>query len=527
MTSPETLIQLLEGRAGTNPEGEALVFGGEPLTYGSLMSDLNRVGAYLVNTGLKKRERVVVVVPNGPLFFSAFFGIIRAGGIAVPIFHESGADRILAIAHLCQANRVLFDPGIDVKKRQAVQQAGLQTEVIDHALSRGDNAEFPQIAADDIAFLQYTSGSTGNPKGVRLSHRTLLTNVRQMIAGMELTPDEVFVSWLPVYHDMGLILMTMAPFYLGARLVLLPTSLARVGVWLQTIQDYSGTFTAAPDFAYRLCCRYIRDPGKYDLSSLRMALNAAEPVREDTIHRFQEAFGLGPVSAPAYGLAEATVGVSTWPPGTPIKVDEHGLVSVGKPFPQIQLNIVDDEGRALGPGETGEIMIQSPALCLGYHDNPEAQKALFNEDGALHSGDLGYLDDEGDLFIAGRLKNVIIAAGRSIAPQEVEETADAHQEVRLSAALGIDRGNIQGEQVYLFAEVRRPSAMDDAAMEDLEMRIVDALHERLGFRPGRVYLISPRTIPRTANGKVQHALLKERYLSGALRADGLILFPEY
>jgi acyl-CoA synthetase (AMP-forming)/AMP-acid ligase II len=341
---------------------------------------------------------------------------------------------------------------------------------------------------------------------------------------MKITRRDVFVSWLPVFHDMGLILKTMVPFYLPAKLVLLPTSLTNVRTWLKTIDTHRATFTAAPDFAYRLCLRYVRNAESYDLSSLRVALNAAEPVRSTTIREFESAFGLHNVIAPAYGLAEATVGVTMWPPGTATLCDQRGLVSVGFPFPGITLRI-DRNGSTLPDGEIGRILIKSPANTRGYWDNPDATAELLQRDGYIDSGDSGYLDDHGRLFIAGREKNIIITAGRTIAPQEIEEIVDALPQVRFSAALGIDRGRVEGEQLYVFAEIRanRP----ESSLEDTAVAIVSRIHAGLGLRPGRVYLLKPRSIPQTHNGKIQHHLLKNGYLSGALREDGLILFPDY
>jgi acyl-CoA synthetase (AMP-forming)/AMP-acid ligase II len=346
--------------------------------------------------------------------------------------------------------------------------------------------------------------------------------MRQMIAGMQITKEDIFVSWLPVYHDMGLILMTMVPFYLAADVHLLPADLRSVRDWFKTIHASRGTFTAAPDFAYRLCLRHLDLLREYDITSLRVALNAAEPVRAATIAGFESAFGLAHVMVAGYGLAEATVGVSMWTPQTAARVEANGLVSVGHPFPDIDVQIAKDDPSS----QIGEIMIKSPANSKGYFNNPTETKALFWRDGYIHSGDLGYLDQDGYLYIAGRKKNIIKHAGETIAPQEIEETVDGIQGIRFSAAVGIDRGRMEGEQAYVFVEVREKPNISEWGYE-LTLEIVQAIHVRLGMRPARVYLVKPHTIPKTHNGKIRHVKLRESYLDGTLRTQGKILYPEY
>jgi len=199
-----------------------------------------------------------------------------------------------------------------------------------------------------------------------------------------------------------------------------------------------------------------------------------------------------------------------------MKVDANGLVAVGYLFPDVEVKIADD----------GEILVKSPANSKGYFNNAEATKELLADDGYIHSGDLGYLDDDGDLFIVGRKKNIIKHAGETIAPQEIEETVDAIEGVRYCAAVGIDRGRAEGEQAYVFVEVREKENIEEWGYE-LTLQIVEAIHERLGIRPARVYLVKSRTIPKTHNGKIQHVRLREVYTSGVLREQGLILYPDY
>jgi acyl-CoA synthetase (AMP-forming)/AMP-acid ligase II len=523
------LPELLARRAAAEGERQAFVFAGRPHTFGELWRGASGFAAELLRRGVGGGDRVVVVLPNGPAFFHAFYGAHLAGAVPVPLFPGSGAERIERLGAACGA-RLVADgeesvwhlrtgPGADAPASAAMPSA-------DSAPSLPDR--------DDVALLQYTSGSTGEPKGVVIRHRDLVTNVGQMIAGMEITAGDVFVSWLPVHHDMGLILMTMAPFVAGARLVLLPSGLGDVRPWLAAIDEHRGTFTAAPDFAYRLCLRAVRDPSRYDLASLRVALDAAEPVRASTIEGFEERFGLARVVVPGYGLAEATVGVSMQPPGTAPGVSSSagsssagsfaGLVSIGRPFPGVTVRIVAD-GRPAAVGEVGEVVVDTPAACQGYFGDPEATAALFDPAGGVRTGDLGFRDAAGEVFLVGRSKNVIIQAGRNLAPQEIEEAAESLPFVRRAAAVGVDRGGAAGEEAHVFAELRRAKIPSDDDLHEMTVQVVERLHQRLGLRPGRVHLLRPRAIPRTPNGKIRHPELRRAYLDGRLRESGDLLFP--
>ncbi len=525
-----TLIDLLEHRAHNTPQNIAFTFAGQPCNYKQLWEKINLCAAKLRDGGIRYGERVVLVFPNGHEFFYAFYGAQRIGGIPVPIVPASGIERIISIAKLSQANLVVAPSNTpkeileNFKSQASKHNIALRT--IDTSVSVAERYEFSPVRPDDIAFIQYTSGSTGTPKGVQISHANLLTNVRQMIIGMEITAEDIFVSWLPVYHDMGLILMTMAPFYLGTQVYLLPTNLKNVNAWLEAIQDHQATFTAAPDFAYRLLLRHIQNPEGYNLSSLRVALNAAEHVRSQTIEGFHKTFQLENVMVAGYGLAEATVGVSMWPPQTKVKVDSKGFVSVGPSFPDIKIKIVKGD-KSLPPGEVGEIAINSPANPVGYFNQPESTSQLYWKEGYLLSGDLGYLDEENNLYIVGRKKNIIKHIGRTLAPKEIEEASDCINGVRFSAAVGIDKGRIEGEQAYVFAEVRDGKTLTEDDLYNIVVEIVNNVYTRLGFRPARVYLLKQKSIPQTHNGKIQHQKLKEMYLSQSLSNEKRILYPHY
>jgi acyl-CoA synthetase (AMP-forming)/AMP-acid ligase II len=517
---PRTLLDLLEQRNALTPHQAAFFWEDQPTSFEALWDGACRFGARLQELGVARGDRVLIRLPNGPDFFQAFYGALRAGAIAVPVFPASGPERLAALARLCGAALAVV-PGAGGE-----EIPGLRSVSVADSAQCSPAASFPAVAPSDVAFLQYTSGSTGTPKGVMLSHEGLLTNIGQLIEGMGLTGSDCFVSWLPVFHDMGLILMTMVPFYLGAKLVLLPTALANPRPWLVAIAHHRGTVTAAPDFAYRLTLRHVREPAAYDLGSLRLALDAAEPVRPGTLEDFERAFGLRHVLVAGYGLAEATVGVCTWPAGIAPLVDARGVVSVGRPFPGVDIQIVED-GRPLAAGCIGEIAVRSPANTRGYYGDADETARLFWRDGYIRTGDLGYLDDAGHLFVTARLKNMIKHGGESIFPQEAEQIADRLVPVRRSAAIGVDTGGPEGEQLYVFAELSRPGAHGEAGLYDVALEVVEAIHAQLGIRPGRVYLLRPHSLPITPNGKTQHAALRDQYLSGGLRGRNAILFPGY
>ncbi len=480
----DTTIAMLATRADRSPEVVAFQYQDHPVGYRQLWQQVNRFANFLLALGVRRRESVLLL-PNGSEFFTAFYGVQRVAATAVPLVPASGPRRVLELASQCRA-RVVVPSGAASTRESVAREAGLRLVTIEESADRDqqretDHASFPTVGPEDRAFVQFTSGSTGSPKGVALTHRALMTNLEQLTRGMRASANDVFVSWLPCYHDMGLIVMTMLPFYLGAGLTLLPTRLRNASSWLGAIERYRGTVTAAPDFAYRLCLRLVAAPEAFDLSSLRVALNAAEPVRTDTVRRFESAFGLDRVMISGYGLAEACVGVITSIPGSALSSAEPGIVSVGRGFEGVEIAIIRGGGR-LPAGRVGEIVVRSPANTDRYLDAPEETAALFWGDGYLRTGDLGYLDEAGNLFIVGREKNVILRQGENIGPHEAEACADAVAGVRYSAAVGIDRGDVAGEQVYLFAEVRRelPAEAYPATVRGT----ANAVHGHLGIPAG-------------------------------------------
>jgi acyl-CoA synthetase (AMP-forming)/AMP-acid ligase II len=348
---------------------------------------------------------------------------------------------------------------------------------------------------EDIAFLQLTSGTTGESRAAAVSHEALVVYLRAHTP----LPGDVLVSWMPLHHDFGLVRFMFQASYFGLPCHLLPPALTSLGRWLRTITEVRGTMTGAPDFAYRLAARSV-SPDGIDLGSLRIANNGGEPVRASTIALFEERFRCPGAMSPGYGLAEATLGVSSVSAGEPVVVDARGAVSVGRPR-ELTVRIARG-GVALPAGEIGDIELAGRHLFSGYwRAGGGLDRSPFTDDGWLRTGDTGYLDQAGRLYVLGRTRAMVKQAAALIAPREVEEVVDRVPGVRLSAAIGMPGGPSGGEELVVVIEGQPDEA-----------EVVAAVRAALGVAPGRVLRVPPRTIPLTHNGKIRHAALRETLL---------------
>jgi acyl-CoA synthetase (AMP-forming)/AMP-acid ligase II len=411
-------------------------------------------------------------------------------------------------------------------------------------LSKVDvKAERLILKPDDIALLQYTSGSTGNPKGVVLTHANLLANIRAMGQAIEVTPKDVFVSWLPLYHDMGLIGACMGSMYYALPLILMsPLSfIARPQCWLWAIHKYRGTISPAPNFAYELCLR-VKDDNELeglDLSSWRMACNGAEPVSPATIERFTSrfaAYGFRPEAiAPVYGLAESSVGLAFPPPQRGVLVDviqrepflRHGraipadsnehnalrFVACGRPLAGHQIRIVDAAGHEVAEREEGQLQFCGPSATSGYFRNRLATAQLYSGKW-LDSGDYAYIAG-GDIYLTGRAKDIIIRAGRNIYPQELEDAIGNIGRIRKGciAVFASPDPKSGTERLIVMAETRerRPEQLEQLRSE------INALSvDLLGAPPDRVELVPPNTVLKTSSGKIRRAASRRLFEQGNL-----------
>ncbi|HEY7364068.1 MAG TPA: AMP-binding protein [Methylomirabilota bacterium] len=534
-----TLTELLRRRAAVSVDLPYFHVYGETVSYGRLWAQSARYAAALARAGVRQGDAVALVYPTCAEFFYTFVGALRLGAVPVPLYPTLGVESTAAILRDSGAVAVAtigwFRTSIDA----AVALAPGVRAVLEPAELEGEPplTRFPEIDAQDIAFLQYTSGSTGQPRGVVLTHRNVVSTCHFMAEAAGLTPEDRVVSWLPLYHDMGLIGCCFTPPLTATPLWLLPPDLRNPRQWLELISEVRATFTVSPDFGYRNCVRNIRDTTGLDLSSLRAALSGAEPVRVSTIQAFERHFGLKDIIAPCYGLAEATLAVAIWPFGVPVRTDESGrFVSVGRPCRGVEVRIVpplDDDtmteprrasnrppsvlaDRALPATIIGEICVRGPGVMRGYHNNPEATATILSPDGWLRTGDLGFLDQEGYLYITGRLKDVIFLAGENIVPADIEEIVDHVTGVRYSAVVGLDNERTGTQRLYVVAEVRE-NPSDPAGSGRLAGEIIRRVHEERGHRPARVLLVQPGTIPKTSSGKIQHSRLADMLQAGELK----------
>lgn len=522
-----TLTELLEWRAAHSPDEVAFIVDDKTYSYAWLLEKSQSFAALLMNENVRKKDRVVILIPNSAAFFVAFYGCILSGAIVVPVFPNAGTERCEQMLKLCGGNHVILPEGISDERKDKftywAEETGKHIHWVSASAPKTESAHYPTISSDDIAFIQYTSGSTDFPKGVPLTHHNLLSNIRQMVEAMDINSSDTFVSWLPVYHDMGLILNTMVPFYTGAGLVLLAEGLHKVHSWLNAIQKYKGTFLAAPDIAYRLCVKSIRRPEDYDLSSLRVALNASERIQFETYQMFEETFNLKNVMASGYGLAEATVAVTMHPPGKPPVIDSDGYVASGVPLKGIDIKI-DTKSLESGSQNQGEILVKSNSLMMGYYNKNKGVHP-FDAEGYLRTGDIGYLDPNDNLFVLARKKNCIKHAGHTIYPDDIEQVVKSVGDIRNVMAIGIDSHIGNGESLYVFAEYRSRHRDVVENCHEVAVEIVQKINAHFGIKPGRIFIVKPKTLPRTPNGKLQHSSLKNTYLNNFQVLSKDILYP--
>ncbi|MBX9812378.1 MAG: AMP-binding protein [Burkholderiales bacterium] len=551
----QTLLEALDWHVARHPDQVQIHLCDEDereheLSYAGLKAGAEAVAVALVEGGLEPGQAAAIMLPTGRDYFFSFFGILIAGGVPVPIYpplrlaqledHMRRHAGILANAQV--AIMITVPEAKPVAMLLRPQVRSLRGVMTPGEFDPGRKLDLhPRVGAEDIAFLQYTSGSTGNPKGVVLTHANLLANIRAMGRAVGASANDVFVSWLPLYHDMGLIGAWLGGLYHGFPLVIMSplAFLSRPQRWLWAIHRHRGTLSAAPNFAYELCLRKIEDADieGLDLSSWRYAFNGAEPVSPDTITAFRDRFGKyglrAEAVAPVYGLAECTVGLAFPPPGrgpvidrikrdpfmasgqaVPAREDEPDVlrfVACGLPLPGHQVRVVDAAGFEAGERQEGRLQFKGPSATSGYYRNPEETRKLFSG-GWLDSGDYAYLAN-GEIYLTGRVKDMIIRGGRNIFPYDLEQAVGDIPGIRKGCVAVFGSADpVSGtERLVVLAETRET---DDAVREQLRHKINEKAVDVLGMPVDDIVLAPPHTVLKTSSGKIRRAASREFYEHG-------------
>ncbi len=501
------------------------------------------IAADLMARGVRKGDRVALVLPTCAEFVECFFGVLCAGAIPVPLYppvrlgkFDEYHQKTAAMLQSVDAVLVVSNERIRRFLGVAVQKAAPRLGCVTASDLGGTDAAEINVAVDDVALIQFSSGTTHDPKPVALSHENLLSNlaaIASYLADGE-TADPVGVTWLPLYHDMGLIGNLLSAFYNPLPLVLLPPELfvASPATWLRAISRHRGTYSAAPNFAFGLCVNRIHDDelDGVDLSSWRLCLNGAETVSAAVQRRFSERFGRWGFDAssivPCYGMAEASLGVTFKPAGTSFRtlavsadtlasagVVETGtkeLVSMGRPLAGVEVEIRDDDLRPVRPDGVGHIFVRGPSVMAGYFGRADLTAEVLR-DGWLDTGDLGFAFD-GELFVCGRHKDTVIIRGANHAPQDFEAALDGLPGVRTGCAVAVSFVPA-GEDEEALAMLVETTA---DAPSSLAGDVVSRVWERTGIMAAHVELLAPGTLPRTSSGKLRRRSARAQWLAGEL-----------
>jgi acyl-CoA synthetase (AMP-forming)/AMP-acid ligase II len=557
--SHDDLVSLLSERAARHPDRLALRFlsdgteVGESWTYGQLHEHACALAGAL-RLRADAGQRAFLLYPNGPAYVQALLGCLYAGIVAVPAFppRSLGAqhiERIVSIARDAQPSLLLTEQmlvqPLDALRQTVPALRDIELLATDRALDGGRPAT-PSLGqgGERLALLQYTSGSTATPKGVMLTHANLMANQRAIEHAFGMREDDVVVSWLPLFHDMGLIGTLLQPLYQGATAVLFSPQqfMERPERWLEAVSRFRGTVSGAPDFAYRMCVNRA-DPGqigRLDLRSWRLAFCGAEPVRHETLRAFADTYAAAGFDRaalyPCYGLAEATLLVTGGQRGGGVHAqgfDAQGLaerralaveggrclVGCGQVQPGHQVLIADPEsGEPLPTGQVGEIWASGPSIAQGYWQNPEATQQTFARRGErtyLRTGDLGF-EHGGELFVAGREKDVIIVRGQNIYPQDIERSVEEGVSVLRKGRIAAFSVEIDGrEGIGVAAEVS-PRVQRLIEPDAVCRAICERVAQAHGESPSLVLLLEAGVLPITSSGKLQRAATRAGWQKGSL-----------
>ncbi|MFO0582554.1 MAG: fatty acyl-AMP ligase [Anaeromyxobacter sp.] len=543
-----TLVHALRAAA---PHGSGVTFVGRDeretaLPWGEVLARAERVAGGLAARGVAPGDRVAIVLRTEPAFLDAFFGAWLAGAVPVPLYppvrlgrldeYTASTARMLRVSG---ARLVVSSGALRRVLGEAVARAAPALGDADVADLAGPAPVIPEAAPGDLALVQFSSGSTVDPKPVALTHAALTAQITALQQAVDPSDRDVMVSWLPLYHDMGLVgALLGAVSWPGPLALVAPEHfLARPALWLRAVARHRGTLSPAPSFAFAYCADRVRDADLEGLSlaSWRFALDGAEPVSGDALRRFAARFaphGLDPASlVPVYGLSEATLAVTFSRRGRPLegrRVDAvrlardgvlapgaREIVPVGTPVAGVEVEVRDPAGRGAGEARLGRIFVRGPSLLAGYLGDPDGTSRAL-ADGWLDTGDLGFVAD-GALHVHGRAKDVVIVRGANHAPDEFEAALDGLDGLRPGCAVALGHDDGQGEGLVVLAERAREARAPDAALADA---IRHAVTERTGIAPREVRVLAPGTLPRTSSGKLRRQEALRRLVAGRLAPPG-------
>lgn len=524
------------------PDGE--IDQAETYSFAELDRAARVAAADLQAAGVEPGDRVMLLQKPGWHMVVGFLGCIFAGANAVPAYPPSpflgsrGDERLQSILSDAGASAVLTTSTLLPLLRELRESDATLTWVLtDESASVADLYEPVDVAPDDLAFLQYTSGSTSDPRGVRVTHGALVANIRMICEAFGLSDRSICCSWLPPFHDMGLIGMILTPLATGFHTVQMAPEafLRRPDRWLRAVTHYGGTYAAAPNFAYDMCVRRVESLEGLELSRWTVAVNGAEPVREKTLAAFADTFAPCGFQAdslhPAYGLAEATLFVSSrrrgagstlWvspealADGRLLLADSTNgrpLVSCGQPASGTEISIIDPEsGNDVAEGAVGEIWVRGPHVCDGYWNRPVLSSEVFPA-GALRTGDLGFLW-HGEVFVTGRMKDLLIVRGRNHYPQDLEQTMEsAAPGLRQGCGVAVALATDTGERLVLIQELARNSRGDPDAIADAIRRRVSEEH---GVAADEIALVKSGSVQKTTSGKVRRGSTGAAFQAGEI-----------
>ncbi len=557
------VVPALHAHEGVHDRGFTFVGARGPgedlfVSFHELRLSAQRRAAHYLASGLRRGDRVALIVPEGEHFIPAFLGAMWAGLIPVPLYPpvslgklDAFMDALVSTLNVARPRVLVTTDRVGKVLWSAIGRIpSIEKVLTSEELSKEPAAALPppaDVKDGDVAFLQFTSGSTALPKGVMVTHGSLAANCKAIVleglqADLE-KGDDVAVSWLPLYHDMGLIGFVIAPICHRIRTVFIPTLsfIKNATLWMETISRHRGTLTFAPNFAYALVTKRAKPEqiARWDLSQMRVFGCGAEPINPGTLRAFVEAMapaGLKPEAMlPCYGMAEATLAISFVPCDQPVRTDRidpdryHGhrearpvanggpaleVVNCGRTFAGHQVCAQDEEGRILPERSVGELCFRGPSVSAGYWENPQATRAAFR-DGWLHTGDLGYVAG-GDVYVSGRIKDILIVNGRNYYPQGIEWVVDEIPGVRRGSSVVFTRPGKASEEVVVAVESR---ATDDAA-QALREQIVARVGEEFQLAVADVAVAPPGTLPKTSSGKLQRRKTREQYLAGTIGKTG-------